>query len=61
MQYVSELSQTPISDSINTRISNIDEIALQDYNERMNTHIKTTNITLTDAISAYVNKRLEKI
>ncbi len=27
----------------------------------MNTHIKTTNITLTDAISSYVNKRLEKI
>lgn len=27
----------------------------------MRTNIKTTNITLTDAISAYVNKRLEKI
>lgn len=27
----------------------------------MNIHIKTTNITLTDAISMYVNKRLEKI
>lgn len=27
----------------------------------MNIHIKTTNITLTDAISTYVNKRLEKI
>jgi ribosomal subunit interface protein len=27
----------------------------------MNIHIKTTNITLTDAISDYVNKRLEKI
>ncbi len=27
----------------------------------MNIHIKTTNITLTEAISAYVNKRLEKI
>lgn len=27
----------------------------------MNIHIKTTNITLTDAISDYVNKRLDKI
>ena len=27
----------------------------------MNTHIKTTNITLTEAISSYVEKRLEKI
>lgn len=27
----------------------------------MNIHIKTTNITLTDAISEYANKRLEKI
>lgn len=27
----------------------------------MNTHIKTTNVTLTEAISNYVNKRLEKI
>ncbi|OHA16811.1 MAG: ribosomal subunit interface protein [Candidatus Taylorbacteria bacterium RIFCSPHIGHO2_02_FULL_45_28] len=27
----------------------------------MNTHIKTTNIALTDAISDYVNKRLLKI
>lgn len=27
----------------------------------MNIHIKTTNISLTEAISAYVNKRLEKI
>jgi putative sigma-54 modulation protein len=27
----------------------------------MNTNIKTTNITLTDAISDYVTKRLEKI
>ena len=27
----------------------------------MNTHIKTTNITLTDAISDYVAKRLEKV
>ncbi len=27
----------------------------------MNTNIKTTNITLTDAISNYVDKRLEKI
>ncbi len=27
----------------------------------MNIHIKTTNITLTDSISVYVNKRLEKI
>ncbi len=27
----------------------------------MNIHIKTTNITLTDAISDYVNKRLEKL
>lgn len=27
----------------------------------MNIHIKTTNITLTDSISDYVNKRLEKI
>ena len=27
----------------------------------MNTHIKTTNVTLTDAISEYVTKRLEKI
>ncbi len=27
----------------------------------MNTNIKTTNITLTDAISNYIDKRLEKI
>jgi ribosomal subunit interface protein len=27
----------------------------------MNIHIKTTKITLTDAISEYVNKRLDKI
>lgn len=27
----------------------------------MNTNIKTTNITLTDAISQYVTKRLEKV
>ena len=31
------------------------------YTELMNTHIKTTNITLTNAISDYVAKRLEKI
>lgn len=31
------------------------------YNDHMNTHIKTTNIILTQAISDYVSKRLEKI